>query len=251
MNVPDNWSFTATATVASRQYLSTLHLWSSEHAAKQCAAREAELIGVAHYTIDHRSLAINAVLSAVAFLEALGNEVFQDAADRYRGEHKSPRINPLSDQVVARLGEFWHACKDGDKYVSVLDKLQMALLLADCQQLNAGAAPMQDAGYLIKIRNDVTHHRPVSRVHGEEDRKYKNDGIAKRFPENQLMAHSPMNPWFPDRCLGAGCAAWAAATARAVADEWTSRLALPRLYELDLAANEAQVQPVDTLHTRP
>ena len=67
-------------TVASRQYLSTLHLRSSENAAKQCAVREAELLGVTHYTIDHRSLAINAVLSAVAFLEALGNEVFQDAA---------------------------------------------------------------------------------------------------------------------------------------------------------------------------
>ena len=51
------------------------------------------------------------------------------------------------------------------------------------------------------------------------------------------MAHAPMNPWFPDRCLGAGCAAWSASTARAVADEWTKRLGLPRFYELDMAAN--------------
>jgi hypothetical protein len=235
LDASDNWTFTATATVSSRQYLSTLHLWSSEHAARQCSDREAELLGVAHYTIDHRNLAISAVLSAVAFLEALGNEVFQDAADRHRREHDSPRINALSDQTVARLGEFWQACKEGEKYVGVLDKLQMALLLADAEQFDAGAPPMQDAGYLVKIRNDLTHHRPISRVHGVEDKKYRDDGIVKRFPENQLLAHSPINPWFPDRCLGAGCAAWSATTARAVADEWSDRLTLPRHYENDLA----------------
>jgi hypothetical protein len=118
------------------------------------------------------------VLSAVAFLEALGNEVFQDAADRHRGEHDSPRIKALADNVAARFGEFWRACKEGEKYVGVLDKLQMALLLADAQQLDLGAAPMQDARYLVQLRNDLTHARPVSRVHRIEDSKYKNDGIV-------------------------------------------------------------------------
>src|SRR5689334_14439775 len=97
------------ATVSSRQYLSMVHIWSAFDLAHKCDLLEAELLGIEHFTVEHRALVTNSVMSAVSFLEALANEVFQDAADRDAGTHDSPPIRTLTDQIVARLGEFWIA----------------------------------------------------------------------------------------------------------------------------------------------
>lgn len=215
----------ASVVVSSRQYFSSQHLWSSYDSARRCAALEAELLGVAHYTVEHRTLAMNAVMSAVAFLEGLANEAFQDAADKDSGQHVSPRIEPLSAADVARLSEFWGASKQGEKYVSVLDKFQMALLLCERERFAKGENPYQDAHYLVELRNDLTHARPVSQEHGVPDKK-RQDGIATRFADNQLMVEATQNPWYPDKCLGAGCAQWAADSARKLAEAWCDRLGL-------------------------
>jgi hypothetical protein len=50
-------------------------------------------------------------------------------------------------------------------------------------------------------------------VHGAPDKK-RQDGIATRSTDNQLMINATQNPWYPDRCLGAGCAQWAADSAK-------------------------------------
>ena len=41
--------------------------------------------------------------------------------------------------------------------------------------------------------------------------------LRKQFPDNVLMNGSG-NPYYPDKCLGAGCATWAVASATAFAD---------------------------------
>lgn len=49
--------------------------------------------------------------------------------------------------------------------------------------------------------------------------------LKDRFPENALMAGSG-NAWFPDKALGAGCARWAAVTAKTFVDAWSQTLGL-------------------------
>jgi hypothetical protein len=127
--------------ISSRHYFSSLHLWSSIDSATRCEQREVELFSVAHYAMDHRVLVVNSVMSAVAFLEALANEVFQGAADRDAEAHVSPRVAPLSDSEVAALTTFWAASRQGERYVSVLDKFQIALLLCGKERLLADRNP--------------------------------------------------------------------------------------------------------------
>jgi hypothetical protein len=129
------------------------------------------------------------------------------------------------------MNEFWRDTKNGERYMSVLGKYQMALLFANNRKLDSGANPYQDAQALIDIRNALVHFRPAWSTHGEEEKLEKKASV--RFAPNALMAGTG-NPWFPEKCLGAGCAEWACTTTRRLADEWTNRLSLPRSYEADL-----------------
>ena len=223
---------TETLSVASRHYVAGQHLWSARHHSRLCTEFETEKTGKTPFDIQHRAYAVNAVLSAVVFLEALVNETFQDAADG----HPS-RIAPLDHRCIRLMGEFWNASEAGGRYVGILDKYQMALLFADLPRLDPGASPYQDAKLLIGIRNRLVHFRPVFKTAGEETKEETQ--LKGKFAENALMAGS-RNPWFPDKCLGAGCAQWSAKTSLILADEWTNRLGIPRPYRAD---NDSWPQP--------
>jgi len=212
-----------------RHYVAGQHLWSARHHARLCAELEAEKTGRTAFDIRHRACAVSAVLSAVVFLEALVNETFQDAADGH-----ARRIAPLGPRCIALMGEFWNA---GSRYVGVLDKFQMALLFADRPRLDPGAAPYQDAQLLIGIRNRLVHFRPAWTTAEEETKEEAR--VEGKFAPNALMAGMG-NPWFPDKCLGAGCAQWSWKTSLALADEWTTRLGIPRPYQAD---NDSWPQP--------
>jgi hypothetical protein len=223
---------TGALSVASRHYVAGQHLWSARHHARLCAELEAEKTGKTAFDIQHRAYAVNAVLSAVVFLEALVNETFQDAADG-----NASRIVPLDHRCIERMGEFWNDPEAPGQYARTLDKFQKALLLADRPQLDAGAAPYQDAKLLIGIRNRLVHFRPAWMTAGEESKEEAQ--LKGKFVQNALMAGMG-NPWFPDKCLGAGCAQWSWKTSLALADEWTKRLGIPRPYQAD---NDSWPQP--------
>ncbi len=165
---------------------------------------------------------MTSVLAAVAFLEALVNETFQDAAD---GD--SSRVSSLSEQCKALMSEFWVASKEGERYVGVLDKYQMALLFAQKERFDRGVNPYQAAADLIYLRNKLVHFRPAWHEQGEPDETEKK--LATRFKPSALLAGTG-NPWFPGKALGAGGAEWACTSARSFADAWTERLGIPRTY---------------------
>jgi hypothetical protein len=217
--------------VASRHYVAGQHLWSARHHARLCAELEAEKTGKTAFDIQHRAYAVSAVLSSVVFLEALVNETFQDAADG-----NASRIAPLDQRCIDLMGEYWND-SDGGRHVSILEKFEKALLFADRPRLDRGATPYQDAKLLIGIRNRLVHFRPAWMTAGEQTKEEAK--VKGKFAENALMAGKG-NPWFPDKCLGAGCAQWSWETSLALADDWTKRLGIPRPYQAD---NDSWPQP--------
>ncbi|GAA1806100.1 hypothetical protein [Actinomadura chokoriensis] len=178
--------------------------------------------------MEHYSHSVSAVLSAVTFLEALVNEVFQDAADAHPG-----RLGSLDGRSQGIMKEFWDASEGGSRYVGVLEKYQMALLLAGKAKFDRGSDPYQDASMLIYLRNRLVHFRPQTVTHGEEMNEEKR--LRGRFVENPLMVNMG-NPWFPFKCMGAGCAEWAWKSSLALADERTARLGVVPVYGTDVCS---------------
>jgi hypothetical protein len=159
--------------------------------------------------------------------------VFQDAADTLIDAPIGARLASLDERCLAQMAEFWNATAAGSRYIEALVKFQMALLFAGKPRLHPGTNPYQDAKLLVGIRNRLVHFRPAWHRRGEETTDERQ--LRGKFPPNGLMAGMG-NPWFPDKCLGAGCAEWAWKSGRALADEWTERLGLPRPNQSDIGS---------------
>lgn len=196
-----------------RSYLSSHCLWASTHCARQAQGIETGDGPVPRFDIAHRSYCVSTVLCAVAFLEAAINEVFQDAADA-----QPAHAGNMEADARRALAQFW--TESGDR-AAVLSKYQHALILSRREPLGRERSPMQDANLLVKLRNALTHFVPESAVSGITQKMERQ--LKGRFESNRL-AKGTANPFFPDHCLGAGCAAWAVRTAHEFADEVFRRL---------------------------
>jgi hypothetical protein len=197
-----------------RIYFSTYHLWAARHFAQLTAKAEAAPGRVPRFEFEHRALATNTILSAVAFLEAAINELFQDASDAHPSY-----VQSLKKEGLAALADAWD---DGADWLNILTKYQLACRLVGVQAFDRGVEPFQSAKLLIQLRNALVHYKPSSRSAGDETSLEQ--GLSAKFAPNHLMEGSPGNPYFPDKCLGAGCTMWAVYTVEQFATEFFARI---------------------------
>ncbi len=207
---------TGGASWSMRAYLSTRLLWTAEHHAVLAAAIEAEYTpGDARFDIELNAHVLSGVFASVGFLEAAINELFQDAADGH-GETIDGYIAPLSPETRKLMRQWWAATDNGE-HAKMLGKYRAILDFADRPALNARAEPWQSAAALTKLRNALVHFRPETLPRSITGPHPMESLLHARFAPCKLLAGSG-NPWWPDHCLGAGCAQWAHDSARALAE---------------------------------
>lgn len=163
--------------------------------------------------MEHSGLVLSSIVSSVAFLEAAVNEFFQDAHDGH-GLKDDGYIAPLPAGAVDAMAAVWEATEDG-KTLRLLEKWQLLLRLAEKDPLDTGRAPFQDAKLVLDLRNVIVHHRPEDL--GVEEHKLERR-LKGKFEPNALWAEASGGSWWPNGCLGHGCAKWAATSVVAFAD---------------------------------
>jgi hypothetical protein len=213
----------AVTRVGSRHYVASEHLWNARHLARLCQERENELVAQNAYEpdIEQRSLCVSSVLASVAFLEALVNEVWQDAADTPAGEDNR-RLAGLSRLEVARLRELWQS--DGvERNLKILDKYSVALVVADKPALDKGREPFGSVRVAVRLRNALMHFKPELQWHDEEHELQQ--ALRGKFTENPLPI---LGTWYPNKALGASCAQWAWQKCLDFAKEWWQQMGLER-----------------------
>jgi hypothetical protein len=199
------------ASLSMRVYFSSYHRWAMDYFAKR--ATETEKTDTAErFDIQQRAYVTGAVFSSVAFLEAAVNEFCKDAA-----EGESAALAVLSPNSRQNLKEFW----SNERKFPILAKYQKVLTLCGKNEFPKDRNPYQNAGLVIKLRNELTHYKPGT-YGGTVQHDFKKQ-FKGRFEENPLMVESK-NPYFPDKCLGSPCAHWAAKTAQAVADAFFEKI---------------------------
>jgi len=189
-----------------RDQLSRQHLVLAHDFAK--AARELEEPRREKLTKEekwqHRGDVTAAVMSATAYLEDLISEL-------YVNMRNLPR-----PKLVKKL----RASSNQEGSV-VLNKYQLALSVSDGDPFDQEAPAFFDAESLFGLRDALVNYlnfRPV----GRRGLRSRLDG---KFPLNPYApAHGR---WFPDRCLGAGCAKWAVSTAEVFGDDFCGRMGIP------------------------
>jgi hypothetical protein len=210
-----------TMSVESRHNLIQHHLWNAQRAARQCRDRENELTkqNYRNPDVEQNGGAMVAVNSSVAFLEALVNEVYMDAADpRLRS---GGLLDGISDDAVNAMAAQWNATPSIERQ-KTLAKFKSA---TECigAPMDSGREPAQTVKLLIDFRDTLTHYKP--RWQGDNPQPLFAE-LRKRLPVNDLVAQC--TPWFPHQALSADMAEWACKTSVAFAQQWWSDMGLVR-----------------------
>jgi len=213
-------------TIMMRTYLSSHHLWAAKHFTVLAGEIEDEYQRRPGFDVKHRAYVMASILSSVAFLEATVNEVFQDACEQHHFY-----VGSLDSKTLALMKDFWEITEEtkNKSRTPILDKYQLALSFAFVPKFDEGAPRYQDASLVEKLRNELVHYKPKS-LGGDLVHRLEKSLKEAVFIENKLMAGSA-NAFFPDKCLGEGCAKWAVDSSRKFADEFFRRIGIEPSYQ--------------------
>jgi hypothetical protein len=217
-------------TIKMRVYYSSYHLWAARHFAQLSSNIEATHIGKSYFDIEHRAYVTSTIFTAVAFMEAAINELFQDAAD----DHQS-YITHLDDDLKITMTTTWNDTKNGKffksrnkaterenrKEPSILVKYQTMLDFAKVGIFLKNEQPYVDAKLVIQLRNELVHYKPKI-FDGSPSHEFE-ELLKDKFPLNPLIT-TLGNPYFPDKCLGYGCAQWAVDSCKNFVDTFFAKL---------------------------
>jgi hypothetical protein len=193
--------------------------------------REATEIS-AELQLRHEVFVLNSVLSSVSFLESTINELYADVADEayYFADEKH-------EALLKQIGEKWKNEKNFDR-APLLSKYQKILLIAGRPSFDEGDQAFANLRILIEIRNHLMHYTREWVVLGEAGvRGAGEETTSGKFEKflRQKFAINPLahknQPFFPDKCLGHGCAEWAVVNSLIFTDAFFRRLDLPAPYE--------------------
>ncbi len=182
--------------------------------------------------LRHEAFTLNAILSSVSFLESTVNELHADATDE---EYSA--ADEMHGTLLRTIGKQWHNTRNFDR-APMLTKYQTILAIAGQAGFSNGDQAFANVRILTEIRNHLLHyHREwvIIRSRGEAGREpgstaeYFEKVLHRKFATNPLAEEYV--PFFPDKCLGHGCAEWAILNSIIFVDEFFRRLGLPVPYE--------------------
>lgn len=173
----------------------------------------------------HRAYVVSAITSSAAALEAMINEAFSDAA-----EPNGSCVAALASDARGRLAALWRVPRTSG--YAILDKFDVAHLLITGKGLDRSHHRWRNAAWVIKLRNEFVHFEQTWQEHGaraDEDIEKVERALSGLFPENPLAGAG--NPFYPDRLLSAGCAAWSVSSALEFADHFWQSVAVTPPYQ--------------------
>jgi len=145
--------------VSIRHYYSPRLLWTAQHHSELAGELEEALAGKTPFSIEHHGYVLSSIITSVAFLEAMINELFQDAADDHAPA--DGYVTPLSEECRRTMAEVWAITRGGR--ISALEKYDSLLRSARAPLLDRKSDIVKDAGAAIDLRNRLIHFRPEDR----------------------------------------------------------------------------------------
>lgn len=202
---------------------SIAHSFHREHLFAACffveTARKLEACGVTDGGSDdlakHRACVSGAIFSSVAFLESSINELYLEF--QHAGHNGMSRLPKRAHALLAKL---WPPVE----FSPLMLRYQVALQAADAERFNERRPPFRDVENLMRLHDALVHHQP-ERHHERWRHQSLQRRLRNKFAPNTLLPVRAL--WFPDLCLGHGCAEWALRTAEVFSDDVCRRLSIP------------------------
>ncbi len=182
--------------------------------------------------LRHEAFILNSVLSSVAFLECTINELHADAAD---GAYYF--ADETQEVLLREIGERWKNEKNFDR-APLINKYQRILEITGKIPFKDPEGAFANIRLLAEIRNHLLHYKrewvvipvaPGPVPMGGSTADHFEKILRAKFALNPLAAKNL--PFFPDKCLGHGCAEWAVLNSLIFTSAFFRRLGLPVPYE--------------------
>ena len=174
---------------------------------------------------ENQACASGAIISSVAYLESFINEFFNNC------ENDSDFFKEINKEKNDLLKRHWKKgikCRRTEKFSAILCKYQVAYCIFKGIGIDNSSKKFDNVKDLIKIRNALVHYKsefqPTHNSDSEVD-PYGLNHLQGKFNENIFMINCG-NPFFPWKCLGAGCAKWAIKTSIDFTDYFSSEINL-------------------------
>lgn len=213
---PDARARTEEEISESRERLYKQHLFAADHFAVRAEGLEHRKEGMLTdgEICAHGAFVTGAVFAAAAFLETSITDLYLELQKMSQSGERNMR------RELGMLPRVWPEVVGAP----VLTKYQLALSVADADQYNENRSPYFDAESVIRLRDSFLDYTPEW-----VDKRGRHHVLEKRlfgkFPPNPFAPEN--SPWFPDRCLSAGCAKWALRAAQFFSDDFCHRMAIP------------------------
>lgn len=186
------------------------------------------------FYLDNQAFVVASIFSSVAFLECTMNEFFAGIADKSNKEF----LQIYGDDVAEQINQFMKILTTRKSSFPIQKKYQIALIFCKKEQLDEGALPAQSVKLLIDLRNHLIHAHPDNTTLftvGEIEPIDEEQGLIARlkggkFLNNRLLKNNS-NAFFPDKCLGHGCADWGVKSSLAYTDKFFDKIGLTPPYE--------------------
>jgi hypothetical protein len=181
--------------------------------AKRIESRGAAAVGPEGMT-RHRACVTGAIVSSVAFLESSINELYLEF------ERAADDGSSVPSRAHTQLAALWPSSDASP----LLLRYQVALQSVDAERFNERRSTYKNVERLLELRDALVHHQPER--HNEAQRHLSlQRKLRTCFTPNTLLG--PRARWFPDLCLGAGCATWALKSVEAFSNEFSARMGIP------------------------
>jgi hypothetical protein len=170
---------------------------------------------------EDMAYSIGAIMASVAFLESTINEFFQEFFYKFdnltinksywmdlktKWDEDAGRIQKMKKTLADKYG---YSSKEIGDQSELITKYEIAHQILFNKQLDKSCDACVDFGNLIHLRNQLVHFKlKWQTTHPEEEDLYiMRLRFENKFKKNVFMEKSG-NCYFPDKCLGAGCAEW-------------------------------------------
>ena len=223
--------------LAIKTYYSIQHLKSSylllEESRKIEFSDFSELEGVEKTELSSRNLAFvtGSIFSTIAFIEASINELLFDIS------LNDDRVKTLPKDNKKAIKDLWDREDRGslEKW-STLKKYQKTLELLDKEKFDEAFELFENVSLLIELRNTLMHFKPEwNSIHSpymsENDNQHRLTSKLEGKFELSIFFRSTGNPFFPNKCMGYGCAEWALKNAIIFVDEFYRKIGIETNYD--------------------
>lgn len=172
-----------------------------------------------------------AIFSIIAFLEASINELLSDISNN------DDRVKVIPTDNKKAIKTLWdkEGKHDLEKW-SVLKKYQKTLELLGKEKFDEASMEFDNLSILVELRNTLMHFKPEwNSIHSpylsENENQHKLTSKLEGKFELSIFFRSTGNPFFPDKCMGYGCAEWALRNTVLFVDEFYRRIGIKANYD--------------------